>query len=255
MKRGIIVLLVVALASISVSAMEPNLTVDANYWFGASKGLFFIFPTNFSHNSANLTANAEFPSGFILGADYTYSQRSKPSVDGEPLTIPTDDVDYSSRQHLFSGTVGYPYQLAPGFKLTASLGWGYYVSLDKIVDRESPEDRYELDITASNPQIALAANYKVTPEFSLSVNIATFLGTKGTGTARGFTGADANNENTSALEVKLFRWQLEGKYLIKPCLEAIAGYRVWNITAKGTGAEDALDFGSTGLFLGVSYSY
>lgn len=76
-------------------------------------------------------------------------------------------------------------------------------------------------------------------------------------TMDGGNGYDATESEIVDISLKLFRWQLEGKYLIKPGLEATAGYRVWDITASDPEheEEDSLALDSKGLYFGVRYSF
>ena len=254
MKKVIVFLLVlVVMASVSASAVEfQSLTVDGNYWFGAAEGIMFIEgPADYTHNSVSAAISARFSPGFVLGADYTYGKLSNPSQEGEEISIPAG-IGYTNQQQLLGIYVGYPYILAPGFDVTASAGLGYYANTQKIWDKEDPQEKLSFTTKSTKPQVGLAAQYKVTPQFSLRGNFGIFLGTGGTITIDGGIGPSATDSEIIDISLKLFRWQLEGKYLIKPGLEATAGYRVWDITVS---EEDSLALDSKGLYFGVRYSY
>ena len=254
MKKVIVFLLVlVVMASVSASAVEfQSLTVDGNYWFGAAEGIMFIEgPADYTHNSVSAAISARFSPGFVLGADYTYGKLSNPSQEGEEISIPAG-IGYTNQQQLLGIYVGYPYMLAPGFDVTASAGLGYYANSQKIWDIEEPQDKFSFTIKSTKPQVGLAAQYKVTPQFSLRGNFGIFLGTGGTITINESLGARATDSETIDISLKFSRWQLEGKYLIKPGWEAVAGYRVWDITVS---EEDSLALDSKGLYFGVRYSY
>ena len=254
---GFVLVLLSALV-LGASAVElQSLTVDGNYWFGAAEGIVFLEgPADYTHNSANAAVSARFSPGFILGADYTYGKLSNPSLEGEEIPIP-DYIKYTNQQQLLGIYVGYPYILAPGFDVTASAGLGYYANTQKLWNIEEPQDKLSFTIKSTKPQVGLAAQYKVTPQFSLRGNFGIFLGAGGTMTMDGGNGYDATESEIVDISLKLFRWQLEGKYLIKPGLEATAGYRVWDITASDPEheEEDSLALDSKGLYFGVRYSF
>ena len=254
---GFVLVLLSALV-LAASAVElQSLTVDGNYWFGAAEGIVFLEgPADYTHNSANAAVSARFSPGFVLGADYTYGKLSNPSQEGEEISIPAG-VGYTYQQQLLGIYVGYPYMLAPGFDVTASAGLGYYANTQKVWDIEEPQDKFSYTIKSIKPQVGLAAQYKVTPQFSLRGNFGIFLGTGGTITLDGGIGYDTTDSEIVDISLKLFRWQLEGKYLIKPGLEATAGYRVWDVTASPpeNEEEDSLALDSKGLYFGVRYSF
>ena len=258
MKNVMVFLLVlVVMASVSASAVEfQSLTVDGNYWFGAAEGImFFEEPADYTHNSVSAAISTHFSPGFVLGADYTYGKLSNPSQEGEEIPIPAG-VGYTNQQQLLGIYVGYPYMLAPGFDVTASAGLGYYANTQKIWDKEDPQDKLITTIKSIKPQVGLAAQYKVTPQFSLRGNFGIFLGTRGTITINESLGARATDSETIDISLKFSRWQLEGKYLIKPGWEAVAGYQAWDITVSDPDEEgDPFALDPKGLYFGVRYSY
>ena len=242
---------------LSAFALElQGLTVDGNYWFGAGKGFVLDWedPVKDKQNSMNFAASASFAPGFIMSLDYTYGTRSQMADldDGELLEAP-DYIDSASHQ-LIAANVGYSAMLVPKLYATASIGFGSYEYKSKT--DYSGADPYwnSVRVKALRPQIGLAAQYQVTPDFSLRGNVATFLGNDGE------ISIDASNGWSSSIELdlKLLRWQIEGKYLLKAGWEAVAGYRVWDIHTIWVNPEDErdeFDLDSSGFYLGARYSY
>ena len=131
------------------------------------------------------------------------------------------------------------------------MGLGYYADTQKIWDLDNPQN-YIFGIIKKSiePQVGLAAQYMVTPLFSLRGNYATFLSTKGTALFE----RDIINE-TDDVTLKLSRWQVEGKFLVKPGLEATVGYRAWDSSLAVDEEEMEISLDSKGFYIGVRYSY
>jgi hypothetical protein len=176
------------------------------------------------------------------------------------------DVDegvftYYNSQQLSALSLGYPYHVASGFQVTPFLGVGHFSSREKIkllFDEEEGEV-INADIVIRNtiPQLGLAIEYEynVTQKFSLCANVATFLGSKGNCFLT--DNIEAEQQHIE-LELKLFRWQGEGRYLIKPNLLATAGYLVRNLSiAFTTDDEEKIvrSSESKGFFLGIQYIF
>jgi len=217
--------------------------VDGNYWFGEGKSVIGVFdPVDSKHNSVTVAASASFSPGLVLGIDYTYGKHSQHTKNGEPPTF--DKI--SEAHQIVSTTLGYTAMLSPGLTATASLGLGAYKIAAKF-----EEDGEWISVTTKTlkPQIGLAAQYQVTPQFSLRSNATTFLGTGGELLLDGSLFGPQPYE----LELNLFRWQIEGKYLLKAGWEAVAGYRAWNINIIDEGHEFGLD--ANGFYIGVRYSF
>ena len=245
MKKTIsFVLVLLSLLVFSTSALElQSLTFDGNYWFGEGKSVYGVFdPVDSKHNSVTVAASASFSPGLVLGIDYTYGKHSQHTKNGEPPTF--DKI--SEAHQIVSTTLGYTAVLSPGLTATASLGLGAY----KIA-AEFEEDGEWISVATKTlkPQIGLAAQYQVTPQFSLRSNAATFLGTGGELLLDGSLFGPHSHE----VELNLFRWQIEGKYLLKAGWEAVAGYRAWNINIIDEGHEFGLD--ANGFYIGVRYSF
>lgn len=257
---GILLVLVSALA-LAASAVElKSLTVDGNYWFGSADNFFpFSGPAEFTHNSLNAAVVGNFSPGFVVGADYTYGKLSNPILK-EGFSM-LSEIGYIYQQQLLSVYAGYPYQLAPGFNVTASAGLSYYNNTQKLWDNDYPQDKLIYTIKGIKPQISLAAQYIITPQFSLRGNLGFFPGTGGQVYVNEniFGPRSINSETdgeTMDICLEIFRWQLEGKYLIKPGMEAVAGYRVWDIKVSDPEEEgDPVALDSKGLYLGIRYSF
>jgi len=247
----VFVALLCAFFSLSAFAVElQGLTVDGNYWFGAGKSILSIdnVPVDSKHNSVNVAASASFAPGIVLGLDYTYGKHSKFSQEGEIYKM-LEEVEYSEAYQLFSATLGYTAALLPGLYATASLGLGAYKQTGSGKIEAESSDRIVFALETLRPQIGLAAQYQVTPDFSLRGNVATFLGNGGEFSVDFSDGYG----DSSKIDLKLLRWQIEGKYLLKAGWEAVAGYRAWDSHVSDD--DYGINLGATGSYFGVRYSY
>jgi hypothetical protein len=229
------------------AAAVSNLAVEGNYWFGGSRQGTFIFgpeEADFSHQSLSLAVSADLAPGFVLVADYAFSNCTDPAVDGQAVSA----EGYSLRQHLGSVSVGRLLTIKPGFALTASVGWGFYQRREQI--SEDGSVGFRLDVSAGRPQAAVAAQLKLTPQVTVSGNFAALLGTKAM-----FKIGSSSVGSWDEISLSLRRWQLEGKYALHPGWEAVLGYRVWDIAAESsTYGNIPGNLDTTGFYLGARFS-
>ena len=246
MKKSLLCLVVFIIVSGFASAFS-SLAVEGNYWFGGSRQGTFIFgpeEADFSHQSLSLAVSADLAPGFVLAADYAFSNCTDPAVDGQTVSA----EGYSLRQHLGSVSVGRLLTIKPGFALTASVGWGFYQRREQISEDGSVGVR--LDVNAGRPQAAVAAQLKLTPQVTVSGNFAALLGTKAM-----FKIGSSSAGGWEEIPLSLRRWQLEGKYALGPGWEAVLGYRVWDIAAESPQILGRpLDLEKTGFYLGARFS-